>query len=144
MLVSCCIIFIIIKITRSTSSQMHVFLQPHSPLGNTNLTFPSNNGCHLVKAGHKHFGSVYNSVHTTPTHPLCPVYTLLWDICPVVSLILLVNKHRHTSRHPRCFLSPVQRLLECSETKGETHLISWARRCIVAITQHNEEKLMAC
>lgn len=128
--VACFIIFTIIKITRNTC--FFFFLRSHSPLGNTNL------------AGHTHSGTVYNSVRTTPTHLPRPVYTLLWDICPIVSLILLVNKHRLTSRLPPCFLSPVQRLLECSETKGETHLISWARRCIVAITQHNEGKLTAC
>ncbi len=78
-----------------------------------------------------------HSLSASP-HPPCAVYTPLWYICPAISPILLINKQRRWHR-----LSPLASL-SYSEAPGvqqdkeETHLISWARRCIGAITQHNE------
>lgn len=95
--------------------------------------FIFNRKCHLVK-GVLQTPPLCHSLSASP-HPPCAVYTPLWYICPA---ILLINKHRRWHRPSPLASLSYSEASGVQQDKEETHLISWARRCIGAITQHNE------
>lgn len=84
--------------------------------------FIFNRKCHLVKGVLQTLPACH-SLSASP-HPPCAVYTPLWYICPAISPILLINKHRLWHRPSPLASLSYSEAPGVQQDKEETHLIS--------------------